>query len=541
MASSERTSTGHEAMPRLTVPRTNGSVLRVPDQSAASELLIQNGQRLGESEIPLQGMSLGRLRQWVRAEILDRAADYTGSLTGDGFENPGGGPLIVTGHQPELFHAGVWTKNFAAAGLARQNHGLAVNLIIDNDLLETTSILVPLGTREAPHLELIAFDAARHQQPWEEATVLDLDSLRDFGQRIESLIDQNWHYQPLVTNGWPEAIKQAGHSQKLHDCLTAARVAVERSMGVQNLEIPMSRVCETDPFRWFVAHLLGHLDSFHPIYNEAIREYRRVNRLRSGTHPVPELETRDSWLEAPFWIWKSGALLRDRLFVRRVADELQLRDQQEIITRFPTSADGSAEEAVTALAGLSERGIRLRTRALTTTLFARIFLADLFVHGIGGAKYDVMTDRICDQFYRLAPPQFLTVSATLHLPLGEIWPVAPEDLGRLNHRLRDMTYNPDRHLVSFLEPEAEALVAEKRQLINAFASRRPTALEHREISEINAKLAPFAEPTRILCQQQRLDQKRLLSANSILQNREFSWCLHSEESIRSTLLAEFLR
>ena len=45
------------------------------------------------------------------------------------------------------------------------------------------------------------------------------------------------------------------------------------------------------------------------------------------------------------------------------------------------------------LAELSSRGIKLRTRALTTTLFARLVLSDMFLHGIGGAKYDQVTDR----------------------------------------------------------------------------------------------------------------------------------------------------
>ena len=44
-------------------------------------------------------------------------------------------------------------------------------------------------------------------------------------------------------------------------------------------------------------------------------------------------------------------------------------------------------------------GIRLRTRALTTTMFARFLLGDLFVHGIGGAKYDELGDEIARGFF----------------------------------------------------------------------------------------------------------------------------------------------
>ena len=43
-------------------------------------------------------------------------------------------------------------------------------------------------------------------------------------------------------------------------------------------------------------------------------------------------------------------------------------------------------------------GWELRPRALTLTIWARLLIADLFVHGIGGAKYDRISDtmrRVC--------------------------------------------------------------------------------------------------------------------------------------------------
>ncbi len=51
--------------------------------------------------------------------------------------------MVVTGHQPELFHPGVWVKNFAVAGLARQSGAVGLNLIVDNDIPKGPSIRVP--------------------------------------------------------------------------------------------------------------------------------------------------------------------------------------------------------------------------------------------------------------------------------------------------------------------------------------------------------------------------------------------------------------
>ena len=41
--------------------------------------------------------------------------------------------LLLAGHQPELFHPGVWVKNFALNGLARRHGATPLNLVVDND------------------------------------------------------------------------------------------------------------------------------------------------------------------------------------------------------------------------------------------------------------------------------------------------------------------------------------------------------------------------------------------------------------------------
>ena len=48
-------------------------------------------------------------------------------------------------------------------------------------------------------------------------------------------------------------------------------------------------------------------------------------------------------------------------------------------------------------------------------MYARLVLSDLFLHGIGGAKYDQLTDLIIARFFGLQPPGFVTLSATVLL------------------------------------------------------------------------------------------------------------------------------
>jgi len=64
------------------------------------------------------------------------------------------------------------------------------------------------------------------------------------------------------------------------------------------------------------------------------------------------------------------------------------------------------------------KGIFVRPRALITTMFARLLASDLFVHGIGGAKYDQLTDQIIVDFFGVDPPRYVTATGTWRLPTG---------------------------------------------------------------------------------------------------------------------------
>ena len=522
------------------VPRQHESVLSVPPYRDLGELAHSNVRRLAETKLDFHGVSLQQLRRQTQSEILREASTYTSSLVGESVSSAGQHPLIVTGHQPELFHAGVWAKNFAVAGLAGSSNGCALNLIIDNDTVTSTRIRVPVGTRQSPLIELVPFDVPQPQQPWEEALIADRSCFQAFGEQIQSRIQSAWNYEPLVTAAWPAAVRQAEISPRLSDCLTAARVFAERRYGIRNLEVPMSRVCGTHAFGQFAAYLLVRLPKFHQLYNDAVRQYRAAHRLRSTTHPVPELVAEGEWLEAPFWIWRRGDQRRERPFARQVGPNLELRGARGDSIRLPLTLDSSLDPAAAALVELNCQGIRFRTRALTTTLFARLFLADLFIHGIGGAKYDAMTDLICEQFYGLMAPPFGTVSATVHLPLSEPYPFSINDLRESGHRIRDLRYNPERYL-SVCGPRAVALKAEKEAILEEIRTghERPSRLQHRRLGEINTELFQHLEPIRRDLDAARAELRWQLQANSVLQDREFSWCLHPDDRLISFYRREF--
>ena len=525
---------------RFRVPRQDRSVLSIPNLSTASDLVEENRRLFAGSACSLFGRSLRDLRRNARQAAISAARRYTSGLLGIEIPSVSDSSCIVSGHQPELFHVGVWAKNFTLSGVANRTGAVPLNLVIDTDAMDSASVGIPTGTPERMRIERAPFDAFQSSRPWEEAKVIDTDRFQQFGTRISRQIFDAWGFEPLMGSAWPTTIAE-GDDLHLSDQLTRLRARIERSWGLNNLELPMSRLCETEPFLWFVAALIMRLPELHSIYNDAVAEYRSAHRIRNRVRPVPDLDSSDDWLEAPFWVWREGETKRGKLFVRRTGSTVELRFEDEVFVCLPHSTEGSLTEAVNLLSQLSFRGIRLRTRALTTTLFARVCLADLFVHGIGGAKYDTMTDRICERFFGLKRPSFLTVSATLYLPFGLPTDTSDMHLQEINHRLRDLNYNPERYLGE--GPKTAAAISEKRQLLAAAREMRDsnrlrghlTREQHNRLNEIRAELRSQAESIRQKYELERAKIRSQLAANAVIRNREFPFLLYPEPLLRQFL------
>ncbi|WP_339734700.1 hypothetical protein [uncultured Gimesia sp.] len=535
----------------LRVPRYDDAVFSRPELSQIISDAEENRRMFAACSRDRSGKIISSLREWARRSVLEEAARYTSELTGNAVELPNDlneRLLLITGHQPALYHPGVWMKNLLIGKVARQTSGLSLNLIVDNDLVSSTSIRVPQGSRSAPSLTDIAFDESIKQKPWEETTIQNPELFRTFSERVEAALKQ-WPDlpAPLLHDIWPAAISQMNASDRLADCLAAARHAQEQRWGVENLELPISRLCTTSPFLWFACYLFKFADSFRATHNELLAEYRKVNRVRSKTHPVPELSEQDGWIESPFWIWRAGESRRHQLFVKRDQEKILLSDGTNEIAALPMQENCDLSAAIEVLKQLPAQGIRLRTRALTTTLFARLFLGDLFVHGIGGAKYDEMTDRIFTRFFRLTPPRYLTLSATKFLPFCEPYDVQQCDETCLKRILRDLDFNSDRHLTSNQMSEAAPLLERKQSLIREQQAatadqersgdraerRRINRHRFRELRQIDAELTGLTTKLREQINDDLVSVRQQMDANAVIQSREMSFVLYPEPVLKA--------
>jgi hypothetical protein len=524
----------------LRAPGENGGILALPPLEEIGRLLEANRLRLEALEGaagPL-GRSWSDLRRQARRAAVAAARDY---LARHGEPLPAETDetgLLLAGHQPELFHPGVWVKNFALAGLARAHGRTALNLVVDNDSVKSTALHVPVPAEDdrPPRLGSVPFDRWGGGAPYEERAVADAGLFDTFADRVRDLM-RGWHFQPLLPDLWAEAVRRRKEGELLGESFAAARRGLERAWGCHNLEVPLSALCGTGPFAWFACHLLAELPRFRVLWNEAVHDYRVRNRLRSSNHPVPDLAAQDGWLEAPFWGWRPGQERRGHLFARPRNGRIELRAGSEPWPALPAPEAGREGETVAAWSALEGQGFKARSRALTTTLFARLFLADMFLHGIGGGKYDELTDELIRRFYGVEPPGFVVLSATLWLPLGP--PPAADLAGerrRLATAVRDLYWNPQRHLDEAgaqREAATAALAAEKAEWM---ARQPPTPAERRRrfqvLRELNERLRRPLEPRAEALAQELARCNRRLEAEAVLRRRDYSLCLYPAATLR---------
>ncbi len=174
---------------------------------------------------------------------------------------------------------------------------------------------------------------------------------------------------------------------------------------------------------------------------------------------------------------------------------------------------------------------KIRTRALTTTLFARLFLSDLFIHGLGGAIYDQITDELICRFYEAPVPDFATLSATVYLPVDR--PTAgPEEAAKLKQRLRLLLYNPQKALppAARHDPAVAELVRRKESLIQWHPqTRRERRARFEEFRAINRQLSQLLidEIERLRAQLTHVEQQ--IAVRRILENREYPFCVYPGE------------
>ncbi|MBK8270882.1 MAG: hypothetical protein IPK83_22260 [Planctomycetes bacterium] len=365
--------------------------------------------------------------------------------------------VFMTGHQPQFFHPGVWLKNAAAAHLAKSSgHGSARFLVVDSDVPGKLAVEWPDDSEPICRVGRVAVRSFKDWQSYEQIGPEASTELAMSMAALPERIDPN---QPTPMEAFRTVFAMEGGKIHGDDANYVARwiramKAVDAMHGVRGLDyFRISHVMQygnTAPVEndlgraaWaFVEHLAMQAGHFAQAYNAALAKYRIRNGIRGTQHPIPDLQIDGERIELPFWsISPNGP--RRRVFAEaRRGSGVNLYAENEPIGEVAVPLP-QPDDMCTLMD--NRLPLSLRPRALAQTLFMRLFGCDLFIHGIGGAKYDTITDDIIRDFFQTVPPEYTCVSATLRLPVRQ-YGVTPDAIAAATRRTRDIRYNPQRYL-----------------------------------------------------------------------------------------------
>ncbi|MDO8915714.1 MAG: hypothetical protein Q7W16_06495 [Coriobacteriia bacterium] len=512
---------------KTTTPAGHGEVLTSPDYEQWAGLARANAVAVRGWDFDVCGLPAAALRDSARREALARAGEFSARLGVPVRDTPHEpGMIVMTGHQPELYHPGVWVKDFLLQRLADEIGAAAIDLVVDSDGFDAVEIHSPCFKPEVrvcrAYLAVGTTDGCFACAP--VPSVPDLERFCEAGaEQISSLpAPALGHHFALFCE---KLMAAAGDAANLAELVTFARRRYEASASTDYLELPVTSMARSRAFATLLAHIARDAVGFAAAYNDALADFRDRTGTRNPAQPFPDLRIEGDLIELPVW-HLAGAR---RTVWARTGDVPALVVDGEMLCELADCASAPDTVFVSSLVPAP--------KALMLTLFARLFVADFFIHGVGGGRYDSVTDDVIRRYFGVEPPTFAVASMTMYLPLGARV-VTDTDIEAASMALNRMRHNPDQAIdqVEFDSSDergrAQGVADEKARLIAAIAS--PGADKKalgRRIREVNQELGDLMAPYRLVLQEELDELLRMREASEILTDRTYPFCYWSPSEV----------
>ena len=459
-------------------------------------------------------------------------------LTGD----PDTLPIVMTGHQPVVFHSGLTFKYQTTEAFAAEHGMIAVAVVIDTDegdagaitfpTVEASSVTSPNGLYTIPALLAKSisladgpglYSSSRLKLPAVLATELNAaeNQIRDCGAAVAANA-----FRTLADQYVALSRQSSGDFATLEANLITRWNA---GIGGRMLEIPLSAICSFPEFIRFTATILERPFDFAACYNHTLDRFRDAHDIRNVANPFPNLAMEADSCELPYWVINYAAGTRQVLRVRRRIDGLALECNGE---RLLILEQNHLAEGLTSLL-FGGRELVPRGAMITATL--RLLFSDLFVHGTGGGHYDPCTDELIRNWWHEEPTPFAVASASRYLFADER--VRLLELQEAASQLRDMQYNPQRFLGSgvfsaVLEEQLKALLHEKETRVEQMKLARESGQSAKDVGRQIQEITDAIKAAVSVEFEPRLAELRSLNDQNVsaITSRTWPWLLFGDET-----------
>ena len=217
------------AMKNITyeIPKNNKEVFLEPAIEHIPELVLGNRRKIHGYKFEINGIPFQVLRDKTRMEVLRQAVCYTNRIKSLLRKDPSGQrryertgmqkdtsvqaaqdklcineltldyetikniPIIQTGHEPILYHPGIWIKNHLAHYLVKKLGGISVNMIVDNDACNMGFMYVPILSEKSASVGKVALVRNKDHVAYEEIMFDDFGSICQFKEEVINLLSKN--------------------------------------------------------------------------------------------------------------------------------------------------------------------------------------------------------------------------------------------------------------------------------------------------------------------------------------------------------------
>lgn len=448
-------------------------------------------------------------RNELRQQLLEAAIDYNNDLSDLASTTAGiklaraevvltdfRKSIVMTGHQPLIYHPGLLRKNIALDQIRHRTNSLAVNLMIDLDETDAGLIKFPGSEAGRPASRSVSLaegiggllkfqrlkDHISQSEIWNHITF----ELKSCSAPV------NWELFELVKKNY---LLLSGH-------LIAEANSIVRSLQEpprSYLELPLSILIKLPIIQKLILTWATDGDYLNQVYNSSLKEHRIVNGIKSSANPFPDLKTvqqssSHDLKEIPFW-----------LIDERNSKRLSVWCQEGKL--FSNKGSGQFEPYNSA-----DSNCYLSPRGAMLSLLYRGFCSDLFIHGLGGRSYDSFTNRLAPKLINRDLPRFVVASETRYI----FQQLAEETLAweHLDSIKRDLISHTEDYLELSLFGDDERkqlreLLEQKKSLI-ALLSSAQTPLERvpfgQQLKTLNDHIRKIVEE-RLLASRPYQDQE----------------------------------
>jgi len=510
----------------LSIPKKKGKVFISPEPSKWLPFLTEN--KLIAANIT------DRLKS--RYELLRIARDYTQTVMdwvniGNVSQN-----IIATGHQATWHHSGIWAKNLATCKFAQAVDGNSLHIVLDHDICDTALVLPRCSPDGNWHTERFEIESEQKSVPLEFRRPPSKNCIKAFVDSVTTAPPEQFCYDI-----WPEYLAygfdKIPHFYSIAELITYFQSMLNFGLGLNMIYLPVSKLSESDAFIDFAISIMLDAYQFAKIYNKAvIRQLCASRSNRRNTVPCLRLDRINRGIELPFWLQSPNSKRTSLCVALEKNNRIRIGSDTNVLDELDTSCRIGKVDQLRNM--LRRSGYCLRPKAVSLTAFIRLYLADWFVHGIGGSVYEPVTDYIIENYFGIRPLKYGIATCTQTLFSLDSVASFTEKISQLRHEFHNMKHNPERYMdesVQKQEPVVSLLRAKKEKIAQAKNRSAPTSKRKaawKSLLQINRRLSEYTENAAIEIEKKISESEKNRISHEVCNCREYFFGLFSENKLR---------